>query len=73
MAKSRIIVVEGQTYLVPRKKYKIARKNFKNPDDTWAYIMGNIEDFGRPLEEEETEEEEEEPKKGPRRKKSGRD
>jgi hypothetical protein len=68
MAKSRIVVVEGKNYLVPRKKYRGARKNFTNTEDTWAYIMDNIEDFGRLLEEESVEEEEPEKKK----KKSGK-
>lgn len=59
MARSRIVVVEGRSYLVPRKKYKIARKNCVNPDEVWDYIMENIEDYGRPLEEDEEESEEE--------------
>ncbi len=72
MARSRIVIVEGKTYLVPRKKYKVARRNFANPEDAWAYIMENIVDFGQPLEEETEEEEaveEEKPKKRRSRKK----
>jgi hypothetical protein len=61
VARSRIVVVEGQDYLVPRKKYKEARKNFSRPEEAWAYIMQNIEDFGRLLESE-TEEEQAEVK-----------
>ena len=68
MAKSRIVVVEGKNYLVPRKKYRGARKNFDNTEDTWSHIMNNIEDFGRLIEEEEVEEVEEKPKKRRRRK-----
>ena len=68
MARSRIVVVEGNNYLVPRKKYRGARKNFGNAEDTWAYIMDNIEDFGRLLEDETEEEEEiEEPEKKPKK------
>jgi hypothetical protein len=64
MAKSRIVVVEGKNYLVPRKKYRGARKNFANAEDTWSHIMNNIDDFGRLIEEEGEEEEvEEKPKK----------
>jgi len=70
MAKSRIVIVEGKNYLVPRKKYRGARKNFTNAEDTWAYIMDNIDDFGRLLEEEAGEEEEpEKKKKKPKKKK----
>jgi hypothetical protein len=70
MAKSRIVIVEGKNYLVPRKKYRGARKNFTNAEDTWAYIMDNIDDFGRLLEEEAEEEEEpEKKKKKPKKKK----
>jgi len=69
MAKSRIVVVEGKNYLVPRKKYRGARKNFTNAEDTWSHIMNNIDDFGRLIEEEEEEEEvKEKPKKRSRRK-----
>jgi hypothetical protein len=71
MAKSRIVVVEGKNYLVPRKKYRGARKNFANAEDTWSHIMNNIDDFGRLIEEKEEEEEEEveeKPKKRRRRK-----
>ena len=67
MAKSRIVVVEGKNYLVPRKKYRGARKNFASAEDTWSHIMNNIDDFGRLIEEEE-EEAEEKPKKRRRRK-----
>jgi hypothetical protein len=67
MAKSRIVVVDGKNYLVPRKKYRGARKNFTNAEDTWSHILNNIDDFGRLIEEEE-EEVEEKPKKRRRRK-----
>ncbi len=60
MAKSRIVVVEGLSYLVPRKKYKVARKECPPAVDTWDYIMDHIEDYGRLLDEEEELEEEEE-------------
>jgi len=51
LARSRIVVVDGRPYLVPRKKYKAARKGFTNAEETWTHILENIEDFGRPLEE----------------------
>ncbi len=58
MAKSKIVIVEGRQYLVPRKKYKQARKRVPSEDQVWSYIMENIEEYGRPLEEEGEEEEE---------------
>lgn len=73
MARSRIVVVEGQTYLVPRKKYKMERKKFATADDAWTHIMENIEDFGRLLEEEsEEEEEEKKPEKKPKKKRTAK-
>ncbi len=58
MAKSRIVIVEGRQYLVPRKKYKQARKMVPSEDQVWTHIMENIEEYGRPLEPVEEEEEE---------------
>ncbi len=49
MARSRIVIVEGRSYLVPRKKYKSARRSFTNPRDTWSHIMRNIDDYGLPV------------------------
>jgi outer membrane biosynthesis protein TonB len=60
------VIVEGRSYLVPRKKYKIAKKGFANAEDTWAHIMENIDDYGRLLEEDTPEEEVVEEKKKPK-------